>query len=1138
MRQSRGQTTVPKPEQMTETKTPAPAAPAPPPGARRPWARAMLHHLGQLCLGCATFVLVIAVALLGVLAAGVGAPGWLRDRAAQEISAALPEHRLTFQTLGLGLGEGMAPRVSLRGVSLRDAGGAPLIDLAALEVTLSRAALLGGEVKLSRVRLDGGRLALWRRETGELSVAFEGGNGTGRHPASDRPLTEQIGAMLAQPALAALREVSAENISLRYEDARTGVAWSADGGRASLTRNGDAIALRGNVTVLGARGYASSLELSYQGRVGDAAADIGIRFEDWPAREIAGQSPALAWLGALEAPISGALRAGVDERGQLGPLSATLQIGKGALRPNPATSPIPFRSARSYLTYDPDAQEITFNELSVESDWGSARAEGRARLIGMEAGWPSGLEAQIRLGEIAANPAGLYPAPVVFEGAGADIRLEFAPFALDLGDFRLRDQGQVLRLSGRARAEVTGWSAVIEGRMDAITPERLLALWPLTVKDKARAWLAENVLSARLSDIQLALSVTPDAPPDAFLGFDFADFSAVYVRDVPPIEGAAGHGSIRDNRLGIFAERGHVTPAEGGRLDISGTSFIIPDLRIKETPAEAHLRVSGPITAALSLLDAPPFRFMEKAGRDVALAEGQAEITGRLDLILKKGLKPEEVAFDAQGTLSALRSDTLVKGRVLTADTLGITADNTEIEISGDARLGQVPFSGAWTMPLGPGTGGESRVRGRVELSQAFIDEFGIGLPPGAVSGRGQATVEIALPKEGVGQMALNSDLAGLGLRIPELGWALSPEATGRLDVAATLGTPPQIDTLAIDAGGLRARGEVRLTPEGTLGAARFTRLELGDWLDVQAALIGRGANVTPRVEVTGGRVDLRRGSLGAGAGEGGPVSLRLDELRITDGIALTGFRADLETRGGAQGRFTAQVNGKADITGDIVPMAGRSAFRIRAQNAGALLAAADMLQDARDGTLDMSLRPAEGEGSYDGVLSIKQIRVKRAPALSTLLNAVSVVGLLEQLNGQGLHFAEVAGRFRLTPDRLTLLEGSAVGASVGISMDGFFDLTRKRMDMQGVLSPVYVLNALGGALTPRAGEGLIGFNFTLRGSVDNPVVAVNPLSALAPGFLREMFRRPAPQVEGAPPAVSGQSVAPRAPDDFERNDR
>jgi hypothetical protein len=385
--------------------------------------------------------------------------------------------------------------------------------------------------------------------------------------------------------------------------------------------------------------------------------------------------------------------------------------------------------------------------------------------------------------------------------------------------------------------------------------------------------------------------------------------------------------------------------------------------------------------------------------------------------------------------------------------------------------------------------------------------------------------------------LALTSDLAGLGLRIPELDWALSQAATGRLDVTATLGTPPQIDTLAIDAGGLRARGEVRLAPQGTLEAARFTRFELGDWLDARVALIGRGANATPAIEVTGGRVDLRRGSFGGGAGEGGgPVRLRLDELRITDSIALTGFRADLDTRGGAQGRFVAQVNGKAEITGDIVPMAGRSAFRIRAQNAGALLSAANILQDGRDGSLDLSLRPAPDEGSYDGVLTIKQIRIKSMPALAALLNAVSIVGLLEQLDGQGLHFSEVAARFRLAPELLTLLEASAVGASVGISMDGYYDLARKQVDMQGVLSPVYMLNAIGGVLTPRRGEGLIGFNFTLRGAVDNPAVAVNPLSVLTPGFLREMFRRPAPQVDGAPPAVSGQGAAP--PRRFEGTDR
>lgn len=1106
--------------------------------ARRSARRGVLHHVGQVCFGCAVLVLVVGIGVVAVLAAGITAPGWLRDRAEQQIGELLPDHRLRFEALALGLDDRMAPQVALKGVSLIDASGARLADLGALDMSLSRAALVLGRLSLSRLRLDGGRVILRRRADGAFSVALEGSDGRGRHSAQEAPFPAQLATMLDRPILASLAGIEADNLSLRYEDARSGAAWTADGGQVLLERRGDEITLRGNVTVLGAREYASSLEVNYSGDLRGRVAEFGIRFEDVPAGELAGQSPALAWLGALQAPISGALRAGVDAGGRLGPLSATLQIGAGALRPTEATAPIPFRSARSYFTYHPERGQIDFSEISVESDWGTARAEGRARLLGMEAGWPSALEAQVRIGEIAANPAGLYPAPVVFEGAAADLRLDLDPFTLTVGEFRLRDRGEVLRLSGRARGQADGWSVDVSGQMGGIAPERLLELWPTTIKDKAREWLVENVLSAELRDIQLALKAAPGAAPDVFLGFDFTDFSTVYVRDVPPIEATAGHASIRDNRLSIHAETGHVTAATGGRVDISGTDFIIPDLRIKQGPAEAHLRARGTITAALSLLDAPPFRFLEKAGRAVTLADGRADLTGRLDFILKDKLAPEEVGFAVTGALEDVRSETLVEGRVLAARHLSVTAGNDRLAIAGKARIGRVPVEGEWAMPLGPGTGGASRVRGTVALSPRFLDEFGIALPEGSLTGAGRGMVELALARDTPARFALTSDLAGIGLRLPELDWALARGTTGRLDVAGTLGTPPRIDALSLDAGGLRlSGGEVRLTQAGALDVARFSSVELGDWLDAGVALVGRGVGVPPRVEVTGGTVDLRRGALGAGGGAGGPVTLALDELRISDGIALTGFRAALDTRDGASGSFTARVNGRAQVEGDIIPsQGGRSAFRIRSDDAGRLLAAAGLLEDARNGRLDLILTPAGGPGTYDGVLGIDQVRVKQAPALAALLNTISIVGLLEQFSGQGLYFAKVAARFRLTPERLIVLESSAEGASVGLSMDGYVDLATKRLDMQGVLSPVYLLNAIGGAFT-RRGEGLIGFNFTLRGASDAPSVTVNPLSALTPGFLREMFRRAPPQVEGTSPAASGQGTEIARPPVYERSD-
>jgi len=1105
-------------------------------GQRR---RGPLHHVGQLCFGCVVAVLVMGIGVAAVLAAGVTVPDWLRARAESRVGAMLPDKRLSFEAMTLGLDERMAPQVALESVTLSDATGARLVDLGALELSVSRAALLSGKLSVSRVRLDGGRVILRRGADGALLVAFEGRDGRGRHPAQEGPVATQIAEMLARPALASLVKVEADNLNLRYEDARSGRAWTADGGQAMLERRGDELSLRGNVTVLGAREYASSLEVNYSGDLDRTEAEFGIRFEDVPAVELAGQSPALAWLGALQAPISGALRAGLDAEGRLGPLSATLQIGTGVLRPNAATTPIPFRAARTYFTYDPARRQFAFSEISVESEWGSARAEGRARLLGMESGWPEALEAQVRIGEIAANPAGLYPEPVVFEGAAADLRLDLEPFALSVGDFRLRDRGEVLHLAGRARGGEDGWSVAVSGGMETTAPERLMELWPATLKPKTRDWIDENLRSIELRDIQLGLRAAPGEAPDVFLGFDFSDLSAVYVRDVPPVEAAAGHASIRNNRLTLHAESGHVTAAQGGRVDISGTDFVIPDIRIKKGPAEAHLRARGTITAALSLLDAPPFRFLEKAGRAVTLADGRADLSGRLDFRLKEKLRPEDVAFAVTGEISDMRSESLVKGGVLAARRLAVEADNDHLEIAGQARIGRVPVEGAWTMPLGPDTGGASRVRGEIELSPRFLDEFGIALPEGSLSGKGRGAVEVALARDAPARFAFTSDLSGIGLSLPALDWALPRQATGRLDVAGTLGTPPRIDNLALDAGGVRlGGGEVRLTEAGTLDVARLRNVELGDWLDAGVTLVGRGAEQPPRIEVTGGTVDLRQAPLGPGGGKGGPVTLSLDELRVSDAIALTGLRAEFDMRGGASGSFTARVNGRTPVAGDIVPsQTGRSTIRIRSNDAGRLLASAGLLEDARDGRLELTLTPTDTPGSYDGRLAIEALRVKSAPALAALLNTISIVGLLEQFYGQGLHFGEIEARFRLTPERIVVTESSAVGPSVGISMDGYFDLGAKRMDMQGVLSPVYVLNAIGGGLT-RRGEGLIGVSFTLRGPSDDPAVAINPLSALAPGFLREMFRRAPPQLEGGQPSSSDtQGTQDKAPSRIERFD-
>jgi hypothetical protein len=274
--------------------------------------------------------------------------------------------------------------------------------------------------------------------------------------------------------------------------------------------------------------------------------------------------------------------------------------------------------------------------------------------------------------------------------------------------------------------------------------------------------------------------------------------------------------------------------------------------------------------------------------------------------------------------------------------------------------------------------------------------------------------------------------------------------------------------------------------------------------------LRGRGGNRPYGVSIRGGQLDLRRASFGAGGGDSGPISIALDRLQVTEGIALTRFSGEFDGGGGFSGQFNAQLNGAAALQGTVAPQNGGSAVRIRSDDAGGIVRAAGLMDNAIGGSFDLTLLPTGGEGTFDGRLAIRRIRVRDAPGIAALLDAVSVVGLLQQLDGQGLSFDEVDARFRLTPSQVILAEASAVGPGLGISLDGIYTLATQQVDFQGVLSPFYLINAIGSVLT-RRGEGLIGFNFNILGSTSAPQVSVNPLSAFTPGMFREIFRRPPP---------------------------
>ncbi|MCC1491633.1 hypothetical protein J1C49_03330 [Cognatishimia sp. F0-27] len=1044
------------------------------------------------------------------------APDWLRERIEARIVQTLPGIGVGSGNMSLRIERNGVARVILWDVDIRNARGEPIATLSDFEAGFAPAGLIRGQLELREAHLSGAFLTVTRSPDGTLGLALGDAFAAGTQAPDLGALIEQIDAAFADPRLAQLDSVSADGLTIRYEDLRARRGWTVDGGRLRVSRDADVLDFSGDLALLSGGDGVASIEVNAASPIGARTIEFGVNLRDLAARDIASQSAGLAWLESLEAPISGALRSELRADGSLGVLNATLQIGAGALQPNAATRAIPFEAARTYFTYDPERALLDFAEITVRSPLGAVTAAGQAALLGTQSARPEAISGQLRLSEVhLAKDTPLLPS-LDLAGADAAFKLTLQPFELTLGDLTSRDETLPLRSAGRLLARPDGWQVSLDAHVARTDPAQVLTFWPASFRTRARDWVAQNVTGGNMRDITFALRAEPGGKPMTYIDFGFDGGHVSYNPRLPPVTGGRGRVTIYDHRLSVRLEAGRIVPAAGGALDVGGSEFIMPDLRTRPNPALLNLRARGPLGAVLSYVDNDAWQLLRKAGRGLDLATGQAEITGRVALPLRRGLTLADVDLDLEGVLRDVRSETIARARVLEAERLAFALDNDRLEIRGPVTLSGAPAEGRFEMPL---DGGASRLTATVQLSQRTLDRFRIALPDGMISGQGTGTLALDMARGAAPRFVLESDLAGIGVAIPQLGWRLRPNQTGQFRIIGTLGTPVTIDSLSLTGAGLEARGGLSLTDAGGLRSLRFDTLKVGDWLDVRARLDGRGAGVAPGVEIAGGTLDLRRAPFGNGAGgaRGGggavPMKVALDRLQVTNTIALTRFAGEFEAAGALDGRFTARIDGKSPIEGRLTAQGGASAVRIVGADAGDILEDAGLLKTVQNGDFSLELTPVRGRaGQYDGRLLILGARLREAPAIAALLDAVSVVGLIDQLNGPGIFFAEVEAFFRLTPNRVILTRSSAVGPSMGISLDGFYDLDRGEMDLQGVLSPIYVLNGIG-RLIARKGEGLIGFNFNLQGPVSAPRVLVNPLSVFTPGMFRDIFRRPPPQV-------------------------
>ncbi|WP_375465087.1 DUF3971 domain-containing protein [uncultured Methylobacterium sp.] len=666
-----------------------------------------------------------------------------------------------------------------------------------------------------------------------------------------------------------------------------------------------------------------------------------------------------------------------------------------------------------------------------------------------------------------------------------------------------------------------------------------LRLWPENIAPGARDYLVDQLRSARIEAVditvdmsaaELAAATRGDPMPDNAVHIDFrvSDATLEVSPDAPPLTKGSVAGTITGRTTRIRNVTAGIRMADGRALGISEGSFVIPEITPDAVVAEIGLRLGGGADALAALLQTRMFKALSGVDLDPATIKGQADLRVAFPLNLKHMPDLPDLPVTVTGTLSDLSVDKVVGKDRLEAGRFAVSYDRGGFALKGDGRVAGAPI----TIDLHQGKGGgagEALVN--LTLDEALRARKGLPIAPQL---SGPIPVKATIP---IGKLStkapirVEADLQRAGIDGLLPGLAKGAGKAGRLTFSLVdTGSGLDLRDIVLEAASASARGSASITVDGALDRADLTSLKLspGDDMRVTLERSGNGYRVGVKGAVADARPFLRAltAADGKGAREGSPKDIEADiALAILTGFneeALTGANLKLTLRG--RDLRAASVTGKFRSAPFAASVAraerGVPTLAVESGDAGATLRFVDVYRRMHGGRLNLGI--ALNDGPQSGVVQIRDFTLRNEPALASItaqgpetVDTVDARGGRRTVPGQGSEatFDRMRANFVRTGSRLDFSDAAISNAAMGFTLSGFLDTARERTDINGTFVPLYGLNnvvaqvpVFGPLLAGGHNEGLFAVNFRVSGKLNAPDVSVNPLSAVAPGFLRKLF--------------------------------
>lgn len=845
----------------------------------------------------------------------------------------------------------------------------------------------------------------------------------------------------------------------------------------------------------------------------------------------------------MDMPLAAELNARMNVDGQVLAASATINFGAGQIgNGQEVLERFTLDYLRIGLTLDPARRAIVIAPLEAVKNQNRVSLQGE---IAVPARFGQDWTYQIRQQQVVFAGPEMPDPPLVVDQVGIIGRYSPVTKQLTFEKGQLVSAAGSLAFSGLVDFGIPLPAIRLNATGTPMPVSTVHRFWPVSIAPPAREYVIQNVTTGTVESVRINVNMPLELigqrevplPEDAVhLELSGSGFQINAMKGLPPLRDARLSVVVTGRSVRADMPQAVVVTPQNRRLSLTDGAFLMADYFPREPKAQIQVKIDGPADAGIELLGLEALKGPTGTAYDPSTTRGKLSALVQINIHFRQVQDPKDTDYSVEATLTDFGVDDVFANHRLEGATVAAFATPAGILLRGDGRIAGAPMSFEYEKKKDIA---DASVRVNATLDDASRGKLGVNLP--AVTG--PVLVRLVGTTDNVVTKA-NIELDLTGARINDLVPGLAKPAGKPLKArfaTTDAGKTVRINDLVLDGSGTLIKGAIEVADNGDILSANFPTFQLSDG-DKASLTANRGGDVL-KVKITGDVVDARgimKGLVGTGNPSSAPKNApkpRNQDVDVTASVgALTGnngevlrqFELSVGRRGTEIRSFAlaARAGQNGTVAGDMRQVAGKRQLLVTTTDAGALLRFLDVYAKIDKGELWVNIDPPRSDATaQEGSINLRDFVVRGEPGLDILASAARDSSGRSEPGTAA--FQKAQAKFTRTPGSVTIKDGAIYGPVAGATVDGTIDFAAEWLALRGTYVPAYGLNNLfsklpiiGLLLGGGPNEGLLGVTFEIVGPLSGPRLTVNPLSAVAPGFLRKMFEFRDQPVAPPPPAA------------------